>query len=156
MNFQEATELNPEQQPATVELPVRIITPHNGLEAFTYAINSIVSDLPQSAALAWRMLVRDNKAMYRQSLLGYVWLLLPSLATVLVWVFLNKTSLVNIETGDVPYPLFVITGTVLWTAFSTSVMAMQEIIVSMPLSTRAGSKLTTSATRAERPPTPTR
>jgi len=110
------------------DLPVRIITPHNGLEAFTHAIRSIVRDFPQSRALAWRMLVRDTQAMYRQSLLGYVWLFLPPLATVLVWVLLNSTSLVNIDAGEVPYPLFVITGTVLWTALNSSVMAMQEIM----------------------------
>jgi len=109
-------------------LPVRIITPHNGLEAFTDAINSLKRDFPQSRALAWRMLLRDTRAMYRQSLLGYFWLLLPPLAMVLVWVLLNSSSLVNIESGNVPYPLFVITGTVLWTAFNASVMAMQEIM----------------------------
>ena len=110
------------------ELPERIITPHNGLEAFSYALHSIFRDRAQSRALAWRMLLRDTRAMYRQSLLGYIWLFLPPLATVFVWIFLNSSSLVNIETGDVPYPLFVITGTVLWTAFNSSVMAMQEIM----------------------------
>lgn len=110
------------------DLQVRVITPHNGLEAFTDAIQSLARNFPQSRALAWRMLLRDTRAMYRQSLLGYLWLFLPPLATVLVWVFLNRTSLVNIDAGNVPYPLFVITGTVLWTAFNSSVMAMQGIM----------------------------
>lgn len=110
------------------DLQVRVITPHSGAEAFTDAINSIIRDFPQSRALAWRLLVRDTKAMYRQSLLGYVWLVLPPLATVFVWVFLNNQKLVTIETGDVPYPVFVLTGTVLWTAFNSSVMAMQGIM----------------------------
>jgi len=110
------------------ELSVRVITPHNGLEAFTDAISSIIRDFPQSRALAWRMLVRDTKAMYRQSLLGYAWIFLPPLATVFVWVFLNNSNLVNIDAGEVPYPLFVIAGTVLWAAFNGSVMAMQGII----------------------------
>lgn len=110
------------------KLPVRVITPHNGLEAFTDAIQSLVRDFPQSRGLAWRILLRDTRAQYRQSLIGYVWLFLPPLATVLVWVLLNKSSVVNIDAGNVPYPLFVITGTVLWTAFNASVMAMQEIM----------------------------
>ena len=114
--------------PEKSELPVRVITPHEGAEAFSYAITSFIRDFPQSRALAWRMLLRDTRAMYRQSLLGYVWLVLPPLATVLVWVFLNNQNLVNIETGDVPYPVFVLTGTVLWTAFNSSVMAMQGIM----------------------------
>jgi len=110
------------------DLPVRVITPHRGVEAFTDAIHSLIQDFPQSRALAWRMLLRDTRAIYRQSLLGYTWLILPPLATVFVWVFLNSTRLVNIDAGEVPYPLFVITGTVLWTAFNGSVMAMQEIM----------------------------
>lgn len=66
--------------------------------------------------------------MYRQSLLGYVWLILPPIATAFVWVFLNNQNLINIETGAVPYPVFVLTGTVLWTAFNSSLMSMLSII----------------------------
>ncbi len=112
------------------ELPVKIITPHIGTEAFTFAIASLALDFRQSCGLAWRMLLRDIRATYRQSLLGYTWLLLPPLATVFIWVLLNRSQLVQIDAGEVPYPLFVITGTVLWTAFNSSVMAMQEIIAS--------------------------
>lgn len=111
-----------------LDLPVRVITPHSGLESFGDAIRSLGRDFAQSRELAWRMFLRDTRAMYRQSLLGYFWLLLPPLGTVLVWVLLNESSLVAIKSGEVPYPLFVMTGTVLWTAFNSSVMAMQEIM----------------------------
>ena len=110
------------------KLPLRVITPHNGLEAFTYAVRSIIRDFPQSRSLAWRMMLRDTRALYRQSLLGFGWMFLPPLATVLVWVLLNRSSLVVIDSGSVPYPLFVIAGTILWTAFNSAVMAMQEIM----------------------------
>jgi lipopolysaccharide transport system permease protein len=66
--------------------------------------------------------------MYRQSLLGYVWLLLPAIATAAVWIFLNDQKLVSIDTGDTPYPMFVLTGTILWTAFNMSVIGMQSIL----------------------------
>lgn len=95
--------VSPRPKPST-ELPVRIITPHSGLEAFVDAISSIVSNFSRSRDLAWRLLVRDTRAMYRQSLLGYFWLLLPPLATVFVWIFLNKQNLVHINTGEVPIP----------------------------------------------------
>ena len=112
----------------SADLPVRVITPHSGLDAFVDAISSIAKNFSQSRNLAWRLLLRDTQAMYRQSLLGYVWLVLPPLATVFVWVFMNKQNLVHVDTGKVPYPLFVMTGTVLWTAFNSSVMAMQGIM----------------------------
>ena len=66
--------------------------------------------------------------MYRQSLLGYVWLLLPPLATAVVWIFLNDQKVVSIETGGAPAPMFILTGTVLWTAFNMSVVGMQSIM----------------------------
>jgi len=112
----------------SIDLPVRIITPHSGMEAFVDAISSIFRNFSRSRDLAWRLLVRDTRATYRQSLLGYVWLLLPPLATVFVWVFLSKQDLVHTNTGHVPYPLFVMTGTMLWTAFNSSVMAMQGLM----------------------------
>ena len=73
--------------------PVCVITPHNGFEAISYATRALVGDFQQSRALAWRMLLRDIRAMYRQSLLGYFWLFLPPLATVFVWVFPEQHQL---------------------------------------------------------------
>lgn len=81
------------------------------------------TDLKESHALGLRLTKRNIKAMYRQSMLGYVWSVLPPLLTSLVWVFLNGQSVVNIAVTDVPYPLFVITGTMLWQIFAESVAA---------------------------------
>ncbi|QDV69545.1 Teichoic acid translocation permease protein TagG [Rosistilla carotiformis] len=106
----------------------RVITPHGGFDAFTDAIAAMISDIPQSRALAWRMFLRDTRAMYRQSLLGYFWILLPPLATAAIWIFLNNEQLVSIDTGNAPVPIFVLTGTVLWTAFNMSVVGMQAIM----------------------------
>ncbi len=88
----------------------------------------MVRDWPFTRGLAWRMFLRDTRATYRQSFLGYFWLLLPALANTLVWVFLNGAKVVNIDSGDVPYPLFVFTGTVLWTAFNGSLVGAMSII----------------------------
>ena len=66
--------------------------------------------------------------MYRQSLLGYVWILLPPLFTSLIWIFLNDQQLVVGDTGGAAAPMFILTGTVLWTAFNTAVIGMQGIM----------------------------
>ena len=86
-------------QPSTVtnSLPERVITPHEGVDAFRDAMRSMVRDWPFTRGLAWRMFLRDTRAAYRQSFLGYVWLLLPALANTLVWVFLNGASVVHID-----------------------------------------------------------
>jgi lipopolysaccharide transport system permease protein len=109
-------------------LPVRVITPHNGLDAFKDAYRSIIRDWPITRALAYRMFVRDTAAAYRESFLGYIWLVLPALASTLVWVFLNGQNVVDIDSGDTPYPLFVFTGTALWTAFNIAIVGTLQIV----------------------------
>ena len=110
------------------ESPTRIIRPHDGIDAFKDAFYSCVRDFPQARSLAWRMLLRDVRAMYRQSVFGYVWMVLPPLATTLIWVVLNNQKLVAIDSGDVPFPVFVLTGNILWAAFNGGVMGMLSML----------------------------
>jgi lipopolysaccharide transport system permease protein len=72
--------------------------------------------------LTWILFRRDLKAKYRESYLGYLWLIAPPLTTMLVWVFLNAQRIVQVET-DIPYPLFVLIGTTVWSSFAGSLMS---------------------------------
>lgn len=99
------------------ELPVRVITPHDGTDAFRHAAGSILSDLPFTLNLAWRMFRRDTTVQFRGSFLGWFWIIIPTLANSLVWIFLGS-SVIQIDSGPVPYPLFVFVGNLLWAAFS--------------------------------------
>jgi lipopolysaccharide transport system permease protein len=81
------------------------------------------SDLIRSHELAWRLTVRDINAQYRQSLLGIIWAFITPLATTVTWVFLNMTGIIAIKSTDIPYPLYVFTGTLLWSIFMESLQA---------------------------------
>ncbi len=120
--------MSPSAQRTFDSLPVRVITPHSGLDAFRTAIKSLVSGFRQARQLAWRFFLRDTRADHRQSLLGYVWLIFPALANTLTWVFLNDQKIITIDAGPVKYPVFVLTGTILWTAFNASLMAMLGVV----------------------------
>lgn len=109
-------------------LTVRILEPHSGLDAFRDALRSLGTSFAPARKLAWRFFLRDTRAEHRQSLLGYVWLVAPALANTMVWVFLNDQKIIQINSGAVPYPLFVLTGTVLWTAFNASFVGMLNVI----------------------------
>jgi lipopolysaccharide transport system permease protein len=99
-------------------LPVRVITPHDGLDAFRHAFTSLIRDRHFTRELAWRMFVRDTKAMFRGSFLGWFWIIVPTLANSLVWIFLSGSNVISIQTGSVPYPVFVFVGNLLWTTFN--------------------------------------
>jgi len=77
-------------------------------------------DLRASRELAWRLTVRDISARYRQSLLGVLWAFLPPIATTLVFVMLNRQQIINSGATELPYPAFVLIGSVLWQLFVDS------------------------------------
>lgn len=88
---------------------------------FINEIKAMFSDLISSRELAKRLFFRDVKAEYRQSLLGIIWAFITPLVNALVWIFLSMSGAVHIETDQLPYPLFVFIGTMLWSVFSDSI-----------------------------------
>lgn len=81
------------------------------------------SDLRVSPPVAWRLFLNNLQASYRQSRLGYFWLLLPPLATTATWVFLNSAKILDVGPTGSPYPVYVLTGTVLWQVFAEALLS---------------------------------
>ena len=86
-------------------------------------LRNIVEGLPQAHELGLRLFKRNLKALYRQSILGFGWALLPPLATAVLWIFLHGNNVVVMEDTGVSYPVFVLTGTMLWQVFSEAISA---------------------------------
>jgi len=60
---------------------------------------------------------RDIKALYRQTLLGPLWHLIhPLLSTAVFSVIFGK--IIRLPAGDVPYPVFFLTGFIMWNYFA--------------------------------------
>jgi len=70
--------------------------------------------------LLYFLIWRDLKARYKQTILGISWVVLqPLLMTIVFTVFLGK--LVQVPTGNTPYPLFLYAGLLPWIFFSNAV-----------------------------------
>jgi lipopolysaccharide transport system permease protein len=80
-------------------------------------LRETITDLRDSREVAWHLFARNLRSQYRQSILGYIWILLPPIATMLLWVYLNWTKTLTIGRTDIPYPIYVLTGTMLWQVF---------------------------------------
>lgn len=74
-------------------------------------------DLALGRGLAWRLFLRDTAALYRQSMLGYVWAFLPPLATSATFVFLSSQRVITVASTPVPYAAYVMISTLLWQGF---------------------------------------
>ena len=95
-------------------LPTRTYTPESPLAHPGKLWQEMVQDLWAGRELAWRLAVRDISAQYRQSVLGVLWALIIPLANTAVWLFLSASKVVQVGATPVPYPVFVFTGTLLW------------------------------------------
>jgi len=80
-------------------------------------------DLIAGRELAWRLAVRDISAHYRQTALGLLWAFFLPLANTVTWIFLSSSGIVNIRNTNVPLPIFIFTGTMIWAIFMDAVNA---------------------------------
>lgn len=90
--------------------------------------NSMVSDLMASRELAWCLLIRNISAQYRQTVLGYLWAFVPPLFMTAVWVFLSSRKVLDVGDTGIPYPLYVLTGMILWQIFVDAINSPLKII----------------------------
>lgn len=77
-------------------------------------------DLLASRQLAWRLLVRDIRAQYRQSMFGVLWAFLPPIITAMGLLVAKNAGAVNIGNTDIPYPAYVMFSMALWQTFVES------------------------------------
>lgn len=115
------TEL-PTSASASDALPETVYAPGSALLDPAGLLREMAAEIRDGRELAVRLFQRDLKAQFRQSVLGYAWLFFPPVATTLVWFFLNSSGVVQVAKTDIPYPIFVMIGTLLWTAFLDSLV----------------------------------
>ncbi|MEZ4805924.1 MAG: ABC transporter permease [Flavobacteriales bacterium] len=95
------------------------------------------ADLKSSGELAWRLARRDISALYRQSFLGYLWAFIMPLATTMAWVFLNASGIVRVAETGIPYPVYVLTGTMIWQMFVEALQApLQQVTMAKTMLTK--------------------
>ncbi len=107
-------------------LPVTIYTPESAIASPGRMLRDMAHDLRMSRELSWRLAVRDISAQYRQTMLGFLWALVLPLANTAVWVFLSASGILAVGTTDLPYPAFVLIGTMLWAIFMEAVTAPMQ------------------------------
>ena len=111
-----------------MKAPMTVYTPESELRHPKKLFREMKRDLGCSLGLAWRLAVRDLSALYRQTFLGYLWAILPPLATSLTFILLNHTKIFEIRGIEIPYPVFVMTGTVFWQLFVDALNAPLRIV----------------------------
>lgn len=93
-----------------------VISPQKSL-----SFAAVINDIWTNKDLAWALALRDIQIRYKQSLLGIAWAVFQPLITTIIFSLIFGV-LVKIPTGEVPYPVFVLSGLLVWQYFSKVVV----------------------------------
>lgn len=80
-----------------------------------------LKDVWESRFLARQLAERDIKAQYRQSYFGILWAIITPLLTAAVWIFLNFSGTIQVSDTGIPYPIYVFSGTLLWSIITEAI-----------------------------------
>lgn len=101
--------------------PVLIIQPSRG-------ISLQLDRLWHYRELLYFLVWRDVKVRYKQTALGVLWILLQPLLTTAIFTVLFGL-LLNVPSGDIPYPVFALTGLIAWQYFAGSLTRSSTSLV---------------------------
>jgi lipopolysaccharide transport system permease protein len=79
--------------------------------------------------LLYFLTLRDIKVRYKQTLMGVAWVIIQPLTTALIFTLVFG-RFVRLDTGALPYPLFALSGLLLWLFFANAVTNSTNSLVS--------------------------
>ncbi|MDD1765710.1 MAG: ABC transporter permease [Methanomassiliicoccales archaeon] len=106
------------------DVKVRVISQRS-----TRSLRNTLSEIWANRELLYFFVWKEIKIRYKQTAIGATWAILQPLLTMVIFTAVFGIGL-GIKTGDVPYPIFVYSGLLLWIYFSTSVNNASSSIVS--------------------------
>jgi len=90
----------------------------------------MIKDLINARELIWRLFLRDIKAKYKQSLLGWLWIILLPFIALGTFLLLNRSGAVSLDNISVPYAIYGLLSISLWQIFSAGWSAATASIIS--------------------------
>ena len=98
-------------------LPVATYTPASRLRSPAALAAEMWRDLAASRDLAWRLMVRDIRAQYRQSFLGVAWAFLPPIVLAAGFTLAGNAQVIKVASTELPYTAYVMFSMILWQTF---------------------------------------
>ena len=79
--------------------------------------------------LLYFLTLRDVKVRYKQTLMGLAWVIIQPLGTMLIFTLVFN-RFVRLDAGPLPYPLFALSGLLLWLFFANAVTNSTNSLIS--------------------------
>ncbi len=105
--------------------------PDNSLrKGYSQIFAEIISEIVSNRWLTYQMFRRNFFAMYKQSLIGILWVIILPVVNVAVFAVLDNSGIFNIGEIPVPYPIYAISGMAFWQIFASGLGSCGNALVS--------------------------
>jgi lipopolysaccharide transport system permease protein len=105
--------------------------PDNSLRrGYAALLPEIGRELWANRWLTYQLFKRDFLTVYKQSILGLLWVLVLPLASVGTFVLLRRSGIFAVGDLRVPYPLYALAGMAFWQLFAAGLIAATNSLVS--------------------------
>lgn len=91
-------------------------------------LKSLIKPLTSHKYLLYQLTLREIKARYKQSIVGYAWILFNPLVQLLVYSFVFSV-IFKFPTGGIPYPIFLFIALLPWIYLQTSLSTAALVLV---------------------------
>ena len=93
---------------------------HHLIKSEEAGVQLNIGELWAGRELLYFLTLRDIKVRYKQTLMGFAWVIIQPLTTMLIFTLVFK-RFVRLDSGTLPYPLFALSGLILWIFFANAV-----------------------------------
>lgn len=105
--------------------------PDNSLKkGYSQLLGEIVSEIISNRWLTYQLFRRNFFAMYKQSFLGILWIIILPIINVGVFAVLNNSGIFNIGDIQAPYPVYAIAGMAFWQIFAVGLGSSANALTS--------------------------
>jgi len=113
-----------------MENNVKVYLPDNSIrKGYGPIFGEIFRELVTNRWLTYQLFKRDFFALYKQSFIGMLWVLIIPIFSVSTFIVLKRSGIFNIGALDAPYPIFAILGISFWQLFSSGLIASTNSLV---------------------------
>jgi lipopolysaccharide transport system permease protein len=104
--------------------------PDNSLKGGYFSLfKDIYRELRDNSWLIQQLFRRDFFALYKQSFIGILWVLIMPLLSIGTFIIMNQAGVFSIGDISAPYPIYALLGMAYWQLFSTGLLASANSLV---------------------------
>ena len=104
-----------------------IIKPNQRFKTGTFrSFYNAIKNLIHLRDMIYQLFRKEFFAAYKKSFIGSTWIILTPIAGIISWIFLHRANIIRPGDVGIPYPAFILVGTLIWGLFMSITSAFMN------------------------------